>query len=357
MNDRMIPSFVFKHRAWEAIKPWLQVLVVVGLLVSLPGLLNETATLLLQDDMETGVIHPAEDVLNYIAQPLPEGVTEESITPEQRQEMVDGLQLQLDAFATSATGFMREKGWMLLTAGALEGDPKLSTVAPYVADSGEGRWTVAEALELNVPAPVITQAMIARLQQLAAHAYVRRVLGRRLVRLKRLRLFLHRKRNRMAAEGQIHRRPDRQRAGDHLRRAHGVSKPQVRGNQVLKGEHRADVRRRGRRAQKAGRQHADVAVHRIGEQQQHQRGQHVALVHLAAEGENQQKRRARGKQQGPPALALHVDEDAEGKGRDHQRHAQRAVGHGAKDHRRSRHPVAAQQEHEVAGGERRIVVA
>ena len=30
MNDRMIPSFVFKHRAWEAIKPWLQVLVVVG---------------------------------------------------------------------------------------------------------------------------------------------------------------------------------------------------------------------------------------------------------------------------------------------------------------------------------------
>ena len=57
------------------------------------------------------------------------------------------------------------RSWLLeLTAGALEGDPKLSTVAPYVADSGEGRWTVAEALELNVPAPVITQAMIARLR-------------------------------------------------------------------------------------------------------------------------------------------------------------------------------------------------
>src|SRR5690606_24633763 len=37
------------------------------------------------------------------------------------------------------------RSWLLeLTAGALEGDPKLSTVAPYVADSGEGRWTVAE---------------------------------------------------------------------------------------------------------------------------------------------------------------------------------------------------------------------
>lgn len=120
MNYHMIPSFVFKHRAWAAIKPWLQVLVVVGLLVTLPGLLNETATLLLQDDMEQNVIHPAEDVLNYLVQPLPEGVTEENITPEQRQEMVDGLQLQLDAFATSAVNFMQEKGWILLTVGALE---------------------------------------------------------------------------------------------------------------------------------------------------------------------------------------------------------------------------------------------
>src|SRR5690554_5849438 len=57
------------------------------------------------------------------------------------------------------------RSWLLeLTAGALADDPKLAAVAPYVADSGEGRWTVAEALELDVPAPVITHAMIARLR-------------------------------------------------------------------------------------------------------------------------------------------------------------------------------------------------
>jgi 6-phosphogluconate dehydrogenase len=36
-------------------------------------------------------------------------------------------------------------------------------IAPYVADSGEGRWTVAEAIELGVPAPVITLSLLQRL--------------------------------------------------------------------------------------------------------------------------------------------------------------------------------------------------
>ncbi|MGH9335548.1 MAG: 6-phosphogluconate dehydrogenase, partial [Vicinamibacteria bacterium] len=36
-------------------------------------------------------------------------------------------------------------------------------IRPYVPDSGEGRWTVAEDLELDVPAPVITTSLIMRL--------------------------------------------------------------------------------------------------------------------------------------------------------------------------------------------------
>jgi 6-phosphogluconate dehydrogenase len=39
---------------------------------------------------------------------------------------------------------------------------KLEDIAPYVEDSGEGRWTIAEAIAENVPAPVITASLYAR---------------------------------------------------------------------------------------------------------------------------------------------------------------------------------------------------
>lgn len=55
--------------------------------------------------------------------------------------------------------------WLLdLTAAALAKNPSMTGIAPYVADSGEGRWTVDEAIDLNVPAPVITQSLIERLR-------------------------------------------------------------------------------------------------------------------------------------------------------------------------------------------------
>lgn len=41
-------------------------------------------------------------------------------------------------------------------------DGQLTGIRGYVEDSGEGRWTVEEALRLNVPAPVITQSLLAR---------------------------------------------------------------------------------------------------------------------------------------------------------------------------------------------------
>jgi 6-phosphogluconate dehydrogenase len=57
------------------------------------------------------------------------------------------------------------RSWLLdLTAGALEKNPTLHGIAPYVADSGEGRWTVAEAIDLGVPAIVITASLLERLR-------------------------------------------------------------------------------------------------------------------------------------------------------------------------------------------------
>jgi len=51
-----------------------------------------------------------------------------------------------------------------LAVAAFEKDPKLSALKGFVADSGEGRWTVAEAIEEDVPAPVITLSLLMRLR-------------------------------------------------------------------------------------------------------------------------------------------------------------------------------------------------
>ena len=57
------------------------------------------------------------------------------------------------------------RSWLLdLTTDALDKNPTMDGIAPYVADSGEGRWTVDEAIDLNVPAPVITASLIERLR-------------------------------------------------------------------------------------------------------------------------------------------------------------------------------------------------
>ena len=52
------------------------------------------------------------------------------------------------------------RSWLLdLASTALKEDPKLESLQAYVDDSGEGRWTVQESLELGVPAPVITLSL------------------------------------------------------------------------------------------------------------------------------------------------------------------------------------------------------
>ncbi|KSW24210.1 MULTISPECIES: phosphogluconate dehydrogenase (NAD(+)-dependent, decarboxylating) [unclassified Pseudomonas] len=70
------------------------------------------------------------------------------------------------------------RSWLLeLTAKALAEHPGLHDVVPYVADSGEGRWTVDEAIALGVPAPVITHALIARLRSRDPESFADRLLA------------------------------------------------------------------------------------------------------------------------------------------------------------------------------------
>ncbi len=70
------------------------------------------------------------------------------------------------------------RSWLLdLTARALDEDVELADVAPYVSDSGEGRWTVAEAVDLDVPAPVITLSLIQRLRSRDSESYADRLLA------------------------------------------------------------------------------------------------------------------------------------------------------------------------------------
>ncbi|MGY0559472.1 phosphogluconate dehydrogenase (NAD(+)-dependent, decarboxylating) [Luteimonas sp. A277] len=70
------------------------------------------------------------------------------------------------------------RSWLLdLTANALGKNPTMDGIAPFVPDSGEGRWTVAEAIDLNVPAPVITQSLIARLRSRDGESFADRLLS------------------------------------------------------------------------------------------------------------------------------------------------------------------------------------
>jgi len=70
------------------------------------------------------------------------------------------------------------RSWLLdLTARALHDDQDLSSIAPYVSDSGEGRWTVSEAIDLDVPAPVITLALLQRLRSRDSESFTDRLLS------------------------------------------------------------------------------------------------------------------------------------------------------------------------------------
>jgi 6-phosphogluconate dehydrogenase len=70
------------------------------------------------------------------------------------------------------------RSWLLdLTAAALEEDASLSELEGWVADSGEGRWTVADAIDLDVPAPVITMSLLMRFVSRQDESYAAKLLA------------------------------------------------------------------------------------------------------------------------------------------------------------------------------------
>ena len=70
------------------------------------------------------------------------------------------------------------RSWLLdLTVDALGKNPNLDGLEAYVTDSGEGRWTVFEAIDLNVSAPVITESLIRRLRSREDNNFTDRMLA------------------------------------------------------------------------------------------------------------------------------------------------------------------------------------
>jgi len=70
------------------------------------------------------------------------------------------------------------RSWLLdLTADALEKNPTLEGLEAYVVDSGEGRWTVFEAIDLNVSAPIITESLIRRIRSREENNFTDRMIA------------------------------------------------------------------------------------------------------------------------------------------------------------------------------------
>jgi len=103
------------------------------------------------------------------------------------QAMAEGLDLikgkeEFDLDLAQITELWRHgsvvRSWLLdLTAEALKVDQSLEEIAPYVADSGEGRWTVVEAVEQGIAAPVLTTALQARFRSQDAEGYSYKLLS------------------------------------------------------------------------------------------------------------------------------------------------------------------------------------
>ena len=88
------------------------------------------------------------------------------------------LGLNLEQCATIWQKGSVVRSWLLdLTADALKKNPTLDGMEAYVVDSGEGRWTVFEAIDLNVSAPVITESLIRRLRSREQNNFTDRMIS------------------------------------------------------------------------------------------------------------------------------------------------------------------------------------
>ncbi|MGB7548390.1 MAG: decarboxylating 6-phosphogluconate dehydrogenase [Terracidiphilus sp.] len=121
-----------------------------------------------------GAGHFVKMVHNGIEYGLMQAYAEGFTIMEKKEEM--GLNLPQIAEIWRYGSVVRS--WLLdLTADALAKNPTLDGLQAYVADSGEGRWTVFEAIDLNVSAPVITEALIRRIRSREENNFTDRMLS------------------------------------------------------------------------------------------------------------------------------------------------------------------------------------
>ena len=88
------------------------------------------------------------------------------------------FQIDLHAVASAWRYGSVVRSWLLdLTETALRGDPDLSSLKGYVEDSGEGRWTIQAAIDLDVPAPVITLSLFERFHSRQPESFAAKILA------------------------------------------------------------------------------------------------------------------------------------------------------------------------------------
>jgi 6-phosphogluconate dehydrogenase len=107
-----------------------------------------------------GAGHFVKMVHNGIEYGLMQAYAEGFLLMKQKKE----FQLDLHKIAEIWRYGSVVRSWLLdLTSEALKENPEMEGIAPFVADSGEGRWTVFEAIDLDVAAPVITLSLFRRM--------------------------------------------------------------------------------------------------------------------------------------------------------------------------------------------------
>jgi 6-phosphogluconate dehydrogenase len=107
----------------------------------------------------TGAGHFAKMVHNGIEYGMMQALAEGLALLKAKQEFAFDLAAVADAWRDGTV----IRSWLLdLTAQFLRGNAELDEIAPHVADSGEGRWTAQEAIDLGVPAPVLSLALMMR---------------------------------------------------------------------------------------------------------------------------------------------------------------------------------------------------
>lgn len=103
--NQMIPSFVFRRRAWKAIKPLLQVLIIIGLLAVLPGYVEQAVVSLTDASPNEYLEGPSADIMDFVMQEVPE-----DLSAQKQAELLEEGNALLEAYMAATDAFLQEKG-------------------------------------------------------------------------------------------------------------------------------------------------------------------------------------------------------------------------------------------------------